>query len=306
MSIISENKQLGVSFASLTDNNIALTGVELEVRMKALLQAKVHGMSFSPYMDGQTPLEKSKITDEQIRTRMSIISPYTEWIRVFSCTDGNELIPKIAKELGHKTMVGGWLDDNKEMNAEEIARLIKVGKAGDADIIAVGNEVMLRGDLTEDELLGYLKQVKEALPEVTIGYVDAYYIFNEYPRIVEACDVILANCYPFWEKCPIDVSVDYMKHMYSRAQEAAKGKPVVISETGWPNEGEAYGGAVPSYENAMKYFVGTYEWAKADGVEVIYFSSFDEEWKVHHEGECGAYWGIWDKDNQYKFESDKG
>ena len=89
--------------------------------------------------------------------------------------------------------------------------------------------------------------------------------------------------------------------MYYLAVNAAQGKKVIISETGWPNIGTPEEGAVPSYENAIKYLVDTYRWAEADGIEIFYFSSFDEAWKVGAEGDVGAYWGLWDKDGQPKY-----
>jgi len=81
----------------------------------------------------------------------------------------------------------------------------------------------------------------------------------------------------------------------------AQGKPVIVSETGWPGVGSPTGGAVPSFENAVRYFVNTYRWAEEDGVEVFYFSAFDEAWKVAAEGDVGAYWGLWDKDGRPKY-----
>ena len=41
--------------------------------------------------------------------------------------------------------------------------------------------------------------------------------------------------------------------------------------------------------------------AETDGVEVFYFSSFDEAWKVDAEGDVGAFWGLWDKDGNPKY-----
>ena len=38
-----------------------------------------------------------------------------------------------------------------------------------------------------------------------------------------------------------------------------------------------------------------------EGIEIFYFSSFDESWKVGAEGDVGAYWGIWDKEEKLKF-----
>ena len=289
------------------DKLMALSGIniqgkttkELENLFQKVLKNRMHGIGFSPYEEGQNP--DDQITEEQIRRRMEIIKPYTNWIRSFSCTDGNELIPVIAKEYGIKTMVGAWLGEDLEINKNEIAGLIKLAKEGYIDIAAVGNEVMYRGDLTEKELLTYINQVKDALPNTEVGYVDAYYEFSNHPKIAEACDVILANCYPYWEGCSADYSLVYMKDMFNQAIKAAKGKKVIISETGWPSQGEGLQGAFPSYENAIRYFINTQLWSKEESIDVFYFSSFDESWKVGAEGDVGAYWGLWDKNEKLKF-----
>jgi exo-beta-1,3-glucanase (GH17 family) len=275
------------------------TKEELSALYNQLLNDGMHGLCFSPYLNGQEP--GVEISEEQIRHRIQIIKPHTQWVRSFSCTEGNEFIPKIAKENGMKTLVGAWLGKYKDINEEEIENVIKVAKAGDADIVAVGNEVLYRGDLSEEELLDYIYRVKKALPGIPVGYVDAYYEFGDRPKITEACDVILANCYPFWEGCSLEYSLLYMKDMYHRAQKAGKGKKVIITETGWPNVGETFYGSEPSDENAMKYFINTQLWAKEDDVDIFYFSSFDEIWKIGDEGDVGAYWGIWDNNEKLKF-----
>ncbi len=282
----------GVCFEQL--NKTALQTIASDI-----LAQKIHGIAFSPYLEGQGP--GSQISESQIHQRLQIIKANINWIRSFSCTEGNELIPKIAKSYGLKTMVGVWLDDDLENNEIEIENAIKLAKDGYADILAVGNEVLLREDLTEEQLLDYITRVKAAVPNVEVGYVDAYYEFEDHPRVAELCDVILANCYPFWEGCPADYSLLYMKDMYRRVLKAAKGKKVIITETGWPNIGTAERGAVPSYDNAMKYFINTYLWAEEDNIDIFYFSSFDETWKVKDEGDVGAYWGLWNKDGQLKY-----
>ncbi len=285
---------------SLAGINIAgLSETDLRDLVRKILDGKIHGISFSPYVEGQGP--GTQIEEAQIRERLAIIQPYVNWIRTFSCSEGNELIPPIAKEQGLKTMVGVWLDENREQNEIELQNAIELANAGHVDILGVGNEVLLRGDLTEDELIDYINRAKEGVSGVDVGYVDAYFEFEVHPRITAACDVILANCYPFWEGCPAEHALLYMKEMYRRAQAAGGGKRVIVSETGWPNIGTPTEGAVPSFENAIKYFVDTYRWAEEDGVEVFYFSSFDEAWKVDAEGDVGAYWGLWDKDGNTKY-----
>ncbi|MDJ0646411.1 MAG: glycosyl hydrolase family 17 protein [Flavobacteriaceae bacterium] len=272
---------------------------DLHALFKEVLEDGMHGLCFSAYEEGQQPGDR--LSEQQIRKRMEIIKPYTKWIRSFSCIEGNELIPKIAKEYGIKTLVGAWLGNEVEKNEQELDSLIQLCNEGYVDIAAVGNEVLYRGDLNEEELLGFICRAKEAITNVPVGYVDAYYEFTDHPKITEACDVILANCYPFWEGCDQDYALLYMKDMYQRALRAGNGKKVIISETGWPNKGTNLEGAFPSEENAIKYFINTQRWSKEDDIEIFYFSSFDESWKVGSEGDVGAYWGLWDKDEQLKY-----
>ncbi len=267
--------------------------------LQQILRRKIHGISFSPYVDGQSP--GTQISEEQIRERLAIIQPYTRWIRSFSCIDGNQEIARIAHENGLKTMVGVDLGEDLEANEEELANGIAVAQAGHADIFVVGNENLLRQDLTEQQLLEYIERAKAAVPGVPVSFVDAYFLFENHPAVAEAVDILLVNCYPFWESCAADYALLYMKEMYRRAQRVANGKKVIISETGWPTEGTPFGAAVPSYDNALDYFIRTYQWADEEGVEIFYFSSLDESWKVGAEGDVGAYWGLWDKDGNLKY-----
>lgn len=282
----------GIDFSNISDQ-------QLIALFHQVLENKIHGISFSPYVDGQGP--GTDISEGQIFDRLNLIKSNVSWIRSFSCTEGNEAIARIARTNGLKTMVGVWLDDDLDNNEKELNNAIDVAKAGHANIVAVGNEVLLRGDLTEDQLIDYMLRFKEAAPGVEVGYVDAYFEFVDHPRVTAACDVILANCYPFWEGCSAEYSLIYMKDMYRRAVQVANGKRVIISETGWPDVGTATGAAIPSYINAIRYFLNAYQWAEEDGIEIFYFSSFDENWKVDDEGDVGASWGLWDKDGNLKY-----
>ncbi len=283
---------VGVDFKSYSKD-------DLKKLWRDTLENGMHGICFSMYEDGQEPGDT--ITEEQVERRIKILKPYSKWVRSFSCIEGNEHIPRIAKKHGMKTMVGAWLGDDFEKNEEEIAGLIQLAKEGCVDIAAVGNEVLYRKELTEQQLLDYIYRVKEALPDVEVGYVDAYYEFSVRPAITEACDVILSNCYPYWEGCPQEYSLNHMQQMYHQAKDAGQGKKVIITETGWPSEGGSLGGAIAGDENAMKYFINSQVWSEVDNVEMFYFSSFDESWKVGDEGDVGAYWGLWDKHESLKF-----
>ena len=294
---MSYRRERHLSLLGLDKSNKSLA--ELQPLFRKVLGNGMYGLCFSAYEEGQKPGDD--LTPDQIRRRMEIIAPYTKWIRSFSCVEGNELIPQIAKEFGLKTLVGAWLGEDKEINKKEIAGLIELTKNGYVDIAAVGNEVIYRKELSEEELIVHIHEVKNAIPNVPVGYVDAYYEFRDRPNITEACDVILANCYPFWEGCHLDYSLVYMKQMYHIALQAGKGKKVIITETGWPSQGTNFEGAHPSNENFIKYFLNAQKWSAEENIEMFYFTSFDESWKVGDEGDVGAYWGLWEKDEKLKF-----
>ncbi len=285
---------------SLSGMNVsAENSGQLHDYFQAYPEKGMHGIGFSAYEEGQTPGDELSLA--QVQRRMSVLKPYVQWLRSLSCIQGNQLIPVVARQSGLKTLVVAWLGKDIEKTDRELEGLIKLAQDGYVDIAAVGNEVMYRDDLTEEQLLDYIRRFKAAVPEVPVGYVDAYYEFEDRPAITKLCDVILANCYPFWEGCSIEYSLLYMKDMYRRTQEIAAGKKVIITETGWPNKGQIFYGAQPSEENAIRYFLNAQHWAHTDDVDMFYFSSFDESWKVGAEGDVGAYWGLWDKNEKLKY-----
>ena len=291
-----EDKLMSLAGADINQ----LTESELKTYCKELLKNKIHGICFSVYDENQKPGDD--ISDEQILKKLEIIKPHVKWIRTFSCSDENMRIPILAKELGFKTLVGAWLGKDLDKNQIEVDKLIELCNDGYIDVAAVGNEVMYRKDLSEEKLIEYIKYVKSKIKtEVPVGYVDAYYEFSSRPSITDVCDVILTNCYPYWEGCNIDYSLIYMKQMFYHARDVANGKRVIITETGWPSKGSSLRGANPSNKNFLKYFINAQKWSYEEEIEMFYFSSFDESWKINSEGDVGAFWGIWDSDTKSKF-----
>jgi exo-beta-1,3-glucanase (GH17 family) len=273
----------------------------LVAKLGEMLRARVHGLSFSAYLDGQGPDLGTQLSPEQIRQRLEVIRPYTRWIRTFSCTDGNEHTPALAKAMGLKTMVGAWLGEDADTNEAELEALIAQCKAGHVDLAAVGNEVMLREDLDVTTLCRAIERVKAAVPEIPVGTVDAYYLFCEHPRVVDVSDVLYINCYPFWEECSLEHSLAYMKEMVARVERVAGGRRIIISETGWPSDGTPVGAAIPSERNALLYALNTFMWTTEAGLDLIYFSALDEAWKAGPEGGCGPHWGFWDTQGRPKY-----
>lgn len=113
----------GVDFSSLSKD-------DLKSMYREILQTGMHGISFSFYVDGQQP--GTFIPAEQIRQRLKIIRPSTDWIRTFSCTDGQEAIPRIAQEAGLKALVGAWLGSSFTGYTKGICRcLLRIYKTAE-------------------------------------------------------------------------------------------------------------------------------------------------------------------------------
>jgi hypothetical protein len=125
---------------------------------------KMPGQDFSPYIDGQDPNHGSQISEQQLRNRMEMIIPHTEWIRTFGTTDGLEKAGLVARSLGLKAAIGAWIGPDANVNERQITNLINICQAGQCDMAIVGSESLLRGGVTEQQLLDYIRRVRQSIP----------------------------------------------------------------------------------------------------------------------------------------------
>ena len=257
---------------------------------------KLSGADLGAYLEGN-PETGSVVQEANLRTYVGYVAANFSAGRTYGSGAGLEKFPAIAKSVGLKVAAGCWLSSNLAANTAEVDRLIVNCKAKNVDIAVVGNEVLLRHDLTEDQLLGYMAQVKATGVKVTTA--EPWDVLVAHPRVMAACDEIFANIYPFWEGVDINQAILRLQFDYAKTVAAAGGKKVVISETGWPSAGGANQAAVPSPQNAAKYFAEFVAWANAQNVEYYYFAMFDEPWKTEP-GMVGPHWGIWDSTMKLK------
>jgi exo-beta-1,3-glucanase (GH17 family) len=259
----------------------------------------MYGLNFSPYVDGQDPNLGSFIPETQLRARMEIIAPYVQWIRTFGMNSGLEVAGRVAHDLGRQAALGAWLSRNLAANEQEIFKLITTAKNGEVDMAIVGSETLHRCDLTENQLISYINRVKTELQSAGVNIpvvtADVYSEFLIHPRVIAAIDAVFVNFYPYWGGINISNAVDTIDGWHQQLVAAANGKPVTVSETGWPSCGNTVGGAVPSPSNQARYFYNFKKWADDNNVQYFYFEAFDESWKAKYEGPQGACWGLWDK-----------
>ena len=258
-----------------------------------------YGLNFSPYIapDENPNLGGNQITDQELMERLSTIAPYTEWIRTFGCNADLREAGAYAHSLGLKAAVGAWIDRDLAENQRQIDCLLAEAQAGNVDMAIVGSETLLRGTLSEQQLITYITQVKQSLVAAGLGhipvaYADVYGVLLNHWNVRAAVDVVLANYYPFWEGRSVTYAMAYVHRWHQQLASAYPIRPVIVSEIGWPSSGNPIGAAVPSPENASFYWLNFVSWARANNVSYLYFSTYDEPWKVN-EGSHGPYWGLW-------------
>jgi GPH family glycoside/pentoside/hexuronide:cation symporter len=169
------------------------------------------------------------------------------------------------------------------------------------DIAVVGNEVLLRGELPEAELLACIARVKAAVPaDVQVGCVDAYFQFLERPALTAACDVLLPNCYPFWEGADIDLAAQYLRRMHGLVKAAGGDKPVIVTETGWPGR-PCRGPRRCPRPRTRCATSSTCSNGPARRRQAVLLLVVRRALEAGQEGEVGTQWGLWDKDERPKY-----
>jgi exo-beta-1,3-glucanase (GH17 family)/cellulose synthase/poly-beta-1,6-N-acetylglucosamine synthase-like glycosyltransferase len=262
---------------------------------------RIQGFSFSPMRADQSPISKHYPSVEQIDADLAMLAGKTNAIRTYTVENVLAKIPELARKHGINVALGGWLDTELEKNEREIEALIKVARANRNVVrVVVGNEVVLRGDLPTEQLLGYLDRVRAAV-QVPVSTAEPWHVWLKHPRLAEHVDYLAVHMLPYWEGIHVDVAVDYIVNHIKELESAFPGKPIVIAEVGWPSNGRIRKGAVASSANEaifLRQFL-----ARAEQEKYTYYvmEAFDQPWKRVTEGAVGAYWGVYDVNREAKF-----
>ena len=261
----------------------------------------VGGVAFSPYHRGETPEANQFPTQAEIRGDLEKASGITGRIRTYTVAGGMAEIPRLAADYPLKVTLGAWLDRKTGADDAEVKRLIATANSNaDVDRVLVGNEVLLRDDLTADGLIGYIQQVKRGV-HVPVSTAEPWHVWIKHPELAASVDYITIHLLPYWEGLPIDDSLRYIMSRLDQVQRAYPGKHVVIGEVGWPSNGVAIGGAVASRINQAIFLRKFFNIAQQRGLDYFVMEAFDQPWKTSFEGRAAGYWGMFDLDRQPKW-----
>ncbi|WP_347988912.1 glycosyl hydrolase family 17 protein [Methylomonas sp. AM2-LC] len=269
---------------------------------------KLISLSFAPYHEGYSPLTKKYPLPEHIDNDLSLLADKVYNTRTYSSLGGMQPTPKLARKHQLTMLQGAWLGDNPKDNQIEIEALINSANQN-PDVVTrvmVGNEVLLRRDLSVDQLIDYIRTVKRAVKQ-PVSYADVWSMYMKYPQLMKEVDFITIHVLPYWEDEPVAVDEadehleKIVKQIEDKAQEIAPGKPILIGETGWPGAGRQRGAAIPSVVNEAKFIRAMIQVANRHGFDYNIVEAFNQSWKSHMEGVVGANWGLFSVDRKPVF-----
>jgi glucan 1,3-beta-glucosidase len=259
---------------------------------------KLTCISYAPFHDGQAPFTAGlAIPDRQIEGDLKQLAGLASCVRTYSAMGPQGAIARLAAKQGLEVLQGIWLNRNRADNRHEIEAAIKLAKAypGTIKALIVGNEALLRGELSEDDVRAYLDEVQKrsGLPAT---YADVWEFWLEHPELAASTDFVTVHILPYWENDPVAAEEvgAHLRDVMRRVGEAFPGKEILIGEIGWPSAGRMREAALPSPSNQALVVSEVVAAAKERGWRVNIIEAYDQHWKRLLEGTVGGHWGLFD------------
>ncbi len=260
--------------------------------------AKLQCVSYAPFRGEQTPLQSTvHIPAEQIAQDLAQLAKISDCVRTYSVENGLDQVPALAAKVGLKVIQGIWLSNSRLKNSVQISTVVGLTKAYPDVITAVvvGNEVLLRGEMTASDLAATIRSVKSQVA-VPVTYADVWEFWLRNRELYDVVDFVTIHILPYWEDFPIrsKYAAAHVDAIRMRVAVAFPGKEILIGETGWPSEGRMRAGALPSRTNQARVVSEILNLAKRENFRVNLIEAYDQPWKRRLEGTVGGYWGLFD------------
>ena len=260
--------------------------------------AKLLCVSYAPFRDVQTPLSPTtQIAPEQIAEDLAQLAKISDCVRTYSIENGLDRVPELAAKVGLKVIQGIWLGSNRLKNLVQVSTVVDLTKQypGVISAVVVGNEVLLRGEMTTADLAAIIRSVKSQV-SVPVTYADVWEYWLRNREVYDAVDFVTIHILPYWEDFPIRAkyAAAHVDAIRKRMAVAFPGKEILIGETGWPSQGRMREGALPSRTNQARVVSEILSLAKQENFRVNLIEAYDQPWKRQLEGTVGGYWGLID------------
>ncbi|MDP1931043.1 MAG: glycosyltransferase [Gammaproteobacteria bacterium] len=288
-------------FAAVTFSLWALINRPTEV---VAWPEEISGYAFSPFRQGQDALINVMPSTEEIRQDIALLAGNARALRTYSSLRSLADIPAIADQHDMKVTLGIWLGLDPQINQDEMVGGVALANTYDnITSVMVGNETVLRGEFTAEEMSVLLARVKSQVSQ-PVSTAEPWHVWLRYPELADNVDFLTVHMLPYWEGVHVDVAVDYIVDRMKQLEEAFPDKPILIGEVGWPSSGRTREAAVAGAANEALFLRRFLHRAEQENYEYFLMEAFDQPWKAQSEGGVGAYWGVYDVQRKPKFSFD--
>ncbi len=262
---------------------------------------EIGGFAFSPFHKGESPETGNYPSTAEIKSDLAFAAKYTHNIRTYTVEGDLGQIPALAEGMHLNVTLGGWLDRHPDANAKELAKLVQVANANpDVTQLMVGNETVLRADLTVPQLIADIKQV-QAQTHVPVSTAEPWHVWLKHPELANQVDFITVHLLPYWEGVPENIAVQDVMNRLQAVHHQYPNKRIVIGEVGWPSDGIDIGAARANNVNQARFLRDFFNLAQQDHIDYFVMEAFDQPWKTSFEGRAAGYWGMFTLDRHAKW-----
>jgi exo-beta-1,3-glucanase (GH17 family)/cellulose synthase/poly-beta-1,6-N-acetylglucosamine synthase-like glycosyltransferase len=253
---------------------------------------EIGGYAFSPFHAGESPQTNTYPSTAEIKSDLKLAAQHTHNIRTYTVEGDLGQIPALAEGMGLNVTLGAWLDRHPDANAAELAQVVKVANANpDVKQIMVGNETLLRDDMTVPQLMAAIALVKSQT-HVPVSTAEPWHVWLKHPELAKSVDFITVHLLPYWEGVPENIAVQDAMGRLAAVHKEFPNKRIVIGEIGWPSDGIDIGAARASTVNQARFMRDFFNLAAKDHIQYFVMEAFDQPWKSSFEVGAGGYWGM--------------
>src|SRR6202142_3376782 len=125
----------------------------------------IQGVAFSPFAADQNPFGSKDVPSvEQIDSDLKLLENKTFAVRTYNVLGTLGKIPELAAKHNISVALGIYLDKDLAENEEELRAGVALAHEHRNIVrVMVGNENLLRGDLTEEQLASYLDRARRTI-----------------------------------------------------------------------------------------------------------------------------------------------
>lgn len=254
----------------------------------------LQGYAYGPFRAGQSPALGIFPTAEQIEQDMPRLKTDGNAVRTYGCVNLEAIAAKTAA-AGLSLAQGAWLD-GAAGDAAEMTCATNLGQTNSHIVLLIaGNESILRGTLTVDDVCAAVKKLGEDTG-LSATTAEPWTVWRDNPALAACMDVLLVHIHPYWDCQSPAQAAAYITARYNELKTLYPTKRVILGEVGYPSAGPAPAGcpaALPSPQGQAQVVQEFLAWAHANAVEYFFFEAFDEPWKCTGGEGVECHWGAY-------------